>query len=225
MIIYGTKTFDLKTASFPFACTDCGYEQQQVRIHRTFFSLYYIPLIPFRKSARICCPMCFKEVKKNKFFKELASKINPAEAKFQLKSILKSARTPFHAVAASYLAVTLFAGAMTYFYFDDQKNQYQAKVYTQNPTENVIGIAKINDTDYPFQMMFIPEIHGELVWVFDGKHGYKTSGDAKNALKSVLNSISNKKIKNNFFEPVVVPLKDFQQIEFVYVHALDKKID
>lgn len=225
MIIYGTKTFDLKTASYPFACTDCGHERQQVHVHRTFFSLYYIPLIPFRKTGRIRCPMCYKEVKKNKFFKELASKINPAEAKFQFKSILKSARTPFHAVAASYLVATLFAGVMTYSFYEEQKNQDQVKVYVQNPTDNVIVIAKIKDSVYPYQMMYIPEIHDEEACVFDWKYGYETLSDAKHALELALNSIGNKRIKTNFFEPIVVSLKDFAQIEFMYVHTLDKRID
>jgi hypothetical protein len=169
--------------------------------------------------------MCYKEVKKNKFFKELASKINPAEAKFQFKSILKSARTPFHAVAASYLVATLFAGVMTYSFYEEQKNQDQVKVYVQNPTDNVIVIAKIKDSVYPYQMMYIPEIHDEEACVFDWKYGYETLSDAKHALELALNSIGNKRIKTNFFEPIVVSLKDFAQIEFMYVHTLDKRID
>lgn len=225
MIIYGIKTFDLKTAPYPFACTNCGHERQQVHVHRTFFCLYHIPLVPFLKTGRIRCPVCYKEVKKNKFFKELSSRINPAEAKSQFKAIMKTARTPFHAITASYLVATLLAGVMTYSFYEEQNNQNQVKVYIQNPTDNVVLIAKIKDSVYPYQIIYIPEIHDGEALIFDWKYGYENLSDAKHALELALNSIGNRRIKTNFFEPYVVSLKDFGDTDLVFLQTLDKKVD
>jgi len=225
MIIYGTKTFDLKTATFPFACSSCGHERQQIYVHRTFFSLYYIPLIPFKKIGLIKCPMCYREVKKGKFFKELASKVNPAEAKFQFKSILKSARTPFHAVASAYLIATLFAGVMTYWYYEEQKKSDQANFYRQKPSDNVIAIIKIQDDPYPYQIMYIPEIQEGEALIFDWKYGYKTLSDARGGLESAIDSTRNKSIKNHFFEPTIMSTEYFPFVEFADIHPLETKVD
>gem|GEM_PF-2897366 len=196
-----------------------------MQVDRTFFTLYHIPFIPFLRKARISCPICCREIKKNKFFKELASKINPAEAKFQFKSILKSARTPFHAIAASYLAATLVIGVMTYTYYEDLKHQNQVKAYQQNPTDNVLLIAKNNDSAYPYTIIYIPEIHEEEAIVFDWKYNYENFSDAKHALELAINSVSNKRIKTNFSEPYTIASKDISQIEYMYAHTFDKRID
>ncbi|MBA3604215.1 MAG: hypothetical protein H0W50_11405 [Parachlamydiaceae bacterium] len=226
MLIYGTKTIDFKTIDLPVACSECGHDHQLLQIYRKFFSLYCMPLIPLRKKGIVICPSCNRELKKKSFFKELGSKgLDPAQAKLHFESLLKATKTPLYMYALPMLILAFVIGVFAYASYESHLNKAQAKAYLQNPTDNALIIAKLENDTHSYQVMYIPEIRNQKALIFDWKYGYDSLGDAKKGLDLALQSIQNKKIKANFLEPIVTSVENFPMVEFVYVHILDKRVD
>ncbi|MBO4456538.1 MAG: zinc-ribbon domain-containing protein [Butyrivibrio sp.] len=60
-IIYGTKAFrkDLGYTNKVYHCNNCNNNNQQLILrNRKFFTLYWIPLIPFSSKYYVSCPVC-----------------------------------------------------------------------------------------------------------------------------------------------------------------------
>ncbi|MDE5966178.1 MAG: zinc ribbon domain-containing protein [Lachnospiraceae bacterium] len=65
MILYGTKTFrKILGYTTTRQCGHCGNETRQAIVRNfTWFTLFFIPLIPLWMSYTVVCPSCQKESK------------------------------------------------------------------------------------------------------------------------------------------------------------------
>ena len=227
MIIYGIKTIDLNTVHLPIVCTGCGHEQQSLQVYRNFFSLYFIPVIPLRKSGIITCPACSRQLKKKPFLKELATKkLDSAQAKFHFESIFKTAQTPLY----MYIAPLLLAVAMIIYFANsfhqDQHGKELAEQYLQNPIGNVITVIKTTENSaYPYMITYIAEVSKETSVVFDWKYSYESIHDANEQVDLAYKSMRKNKLKEDFSGPYLVDTKDIKAAGIVRVHTLDKVID
>ena len=222
MIIYGIKNIPLKTLEFPVPCLSCGNEKQGIEVYCTCFSLFYIPFLPYRKRALLYCEACGKTQKMRDFFKKVSSK---KEAKSHFKSILKKIRVPFYLFATTGTAMALI-GAAAYLSYTSQKQiSIQAGSYSRKPISNALVVIKVEDDVYPYQIAYVPEVDNKEAIVFVWKYSYERKGDARKALSTVLNSLSTNTVEANFSEPYVVLLKDFSNLDFVYVEQLEKEFD
>ncbi|MBA3603794.1 MAG: hypothetical protein H0W50_09190 [Parachlamydiaceae bacterium] len=162
MLIYGTKKIELKTIDLPVACTSCGHAQQRLQIYRKFVSLYFIPLIPLQKKSVVNCPSCFKELKGKIFFEGLATKeLDPVQAKFHFKSILKATKTPLYMYVLPFLLVALIAGVFAYGYHESQQSKVMLEEYLHSPVGNVITVIKSQEGAYPYHISYIAEINDQ----------------------------------------------------------------
>ena len=61
MIIYGTKAFNSKkgTANEMILCNQCGYETYWELLNsRSWFTLFFIPIFPYKTEELLICPRC-----------------------------------------------------------------------------------------------------------------------------------------------------------------------
>ncbi|WP_051226908.1 zinc-ribbon domain-containing protein [Butyrivibrio sp. MC2013] len=69
MIIWGTREFKIKKGLTrkKYHCDHCGNDHQWQLINIwTWFTLYFIPIIPLYKKSILICPICEYGIKVNK---------------------------------------------------------------------------------------------------------------------------------------------------------------
>lgn len=227
MIIYGIRTVDLKTVHLPIACTNCEHDHQSLQIYRHYFSLYFIPVIPFRKSGLISCPSCLRQLKKKTFLKELTAKgFDSTQAKLHFESIFKSAQTPLYMYLAPFLLAIATILFFAYSYHHNQREKAFAEQYHQNPVGNVIAVIKSTENSaYPFLISYIAEVGKETSVVFDWKYSYETLEDANQAVDMAYKIINKNKLKDDFDGPYVVRTDNVKTIDIVRVRTLGKTIN
>jgi hypothetical protein len=224
MIEFGTEPIELKTIDIQHSCSSCGYNHQKIHIYRVFFSLFHIPVIPLHKSAIVSCLRCGKQHDKEELVEELLSDgKNAKEVEVHLKAIIKETKVPFYTYVTTGLAFTFVIWLIASNYYEEHQSSIQLASYAQKPIDNVLVVFKA-DHAFPYHIMYIPQIvDGEAV-IFEWKYAYRSLEDAKKEMAKVTISISTT-VKNNFYEPILVPLDAFLDSKFVHINPLPVTID
>ncbi len=226
MLIYGTKTIDLKTIDLPVACTNCGHSQQRLHIFRNFLSLYFIPIIPLRKKGIVNCPACLNELKEKVFFKELAYKgLDLAQAKSHYKSFLNSTKTPLYMYVLPFLLLAFLVGCFATTFHESQQIKLSVKEYLKSPLGNVITVIKSKEGAYPYHISYIAEIYGETAVVFDWGYSYESKNDVERGVKLARKSIDKNDLKTDFSLPHFVPVEIVKEVGIVDIRTLNKPVD
>lgn len=139
MILFGTKSKNIKTISTNTTCEHCGQTAIVMQVYQNYFHLYYIPFIPYKKVVSRECTYC-KNVINHAELLNLAE--NKAEAKKALKDLKKSVRTPLYMY--SFWAIIIFL-ALCYCLFQNDRPSYDVQAYIEDPTDKAIVVFSGDD--------------------------------------------------------------------------------
>lgn len=227
MIVFGVKTIDLNTMELPIACTNCGHEHQFLHIYQNFFSLYFIPVVPLKKSGIITCPHCFRQLKKKLFLKELTAKgLDSLQTKLHFNSFFNAVKTPLRLYVAPLLFVIAVITFFVYCFYQERQDKELTEKYLLNPVGNVIAVLKTSENpSYPYQIAYIAEVSNETSVVFDWKYSYESVDGANQDIKLASASIIKNMLKEGFKGPYLVDTKEVKTSDIVRIHPLNKSID
>lgn len=210
MLVYGIKRIELNTSQISLPCAECGHAHQWLHVYRNFFSLYFFPVIPLKKSGIVSCPGCSIEVKKKAFLKQLDAKEFNHTAKHDVESIFQAAKTPFYWFIAPLVLIVLIMGGLTMSYQTTELKKQYLSEYRQNPLGNVLVISKSPTDIYPYFITYVPDVRGEYAVVFAWNYSYETLADAKRASNLASKSIRDGKLQDHFSEPYLILRESLQ---------------
>lgn len=163
-LIYGTKTYVLQQIPLPVNCKKCEHPEQSMVVTKSFFSFYFIPLIPLRKKMIVCCPQCSQEISKRRFLKELSMQGKEWEnIREKMNQIVRSTKVPikyYLPLLLTLIAVCVFSG------FAYRGNVIQAemvKQFQEDPQEKALVAIKLKDKSHPYTLIYISEIDNDNV--------------------------------------------------------------
>lgn len=108
MTFFSTGRKELKSYILKLPCLKCNHEPQRISIYRTYFHLFFIPIIPFRKKAAFNCPHCGNSLSMRKFLKtQNMTSEQKTNVKSHLKDLIKQTRSPTYPLI--FLAIMIIA--------------------------------------------------------------------------------------------------------------------
>lgn len=130
MVIYGTNSPKTKSSPFPnHQCTNCGREETHVIIRSHYFHVFWIPIIPFKKSLKIVCASC-KHINK-------PSEVNQ-EIKAFTRELKSSVKHPWYAFSG----LTIILLAIIFFNIQGYVQKKELKELVDNPAVGDIYLLK-----------------------------------------------------------------------------------
>jgi hypothetical protein len=98
----------------------------------------------------------------------------------------------------------------------------QAASYSSKPFSNVLVVIKVKDDAYPYHLAYVQEINAQGATVLVWNYVYEKLSDARTAIQKALTSLRNQTVEANFSESYTVPLKEFSELDFVYIDPLER---
>ncbi|EFB41058.1 MULTISPECIES: zinc-ribbon domain-containing protein [Parachlamydia] len=219
-IVYGVNPIHLVSHTLPIACSNCNHAQQQIDVYKNYFSLFWIPLIPFFRKAHVMCPSCKQEVEGVEFVKQQMARGESEETiQSKLNAVIKSAKEPLYPKIFQALVVLAIVIFYACYLYASQQMKKAIEMYLENPAANVLLVLKADDLgDYPYMVCYVSQVEGDMLVLQEWKYSYGSRRDARNSLETVERSIQKNQVEEKFYEEKVVSKSVFSEypIEEVY---------
>ena len=162
MIIYGWNSKNIKQADLgDYVCPNCNEKQSVIAIFAHYLHIFWIPLFPFKKSAKIVCGHCQLDTEEKTMSDDMKGTIK------QLKATVSPPKSLFS-------GLILVAAAVAFFSFSSVKNTQQEQQYIENPQVGDVYVLKDPEesTAYDHFLMKINEVNGDSLWVSFSAYSY-----------------------------------------------------
>ncbi|GJM27378.1 MAG: hypothetical protein DHS20C17_00130 [Cyclobacteriaceae bacterium] len=162
MIIYGWNSKNIKQAELDaYQCPKCGEKKSVLAIFAHYLHIFWIPLFPFKKSAKIVCAHCQLDTEEKTLPDEMKVTIR------QLKSKVSHPKSLFSGLIVIFIAVAFFS-------FRSVQNANLEQSYVENPQVGDVYIIKGPDetSEYNHFLFKINEIEEDSIWVSFSSYTY-----------------------------------------------------
>lgn len=191
-ITYGTKGKIISSKAAHLTCTTCGGSQHTMHVVQRYFNIFWIPVIPLRKTVVTECGQC-RKVSESK-------ELEP-QSRGIAEQARKSASTP--AWTFSGLGVAIVLGLSLWAL--DIRRQESVQAYIRQPVAGDIVVYKSNGK---YRVLKITEALGETVQIRPANYEYDhTYG----ALKHMRRNQTQADYFSN--ELLSISLEEFRQLE------------
>ena len=162
MIIYGWNSKNIKQAELEsYNCPECSEKQSVIAIFAHYVHIFWIPFLPYKKSASIVCGHC-----------QLATEENtmPAEMKGTISQIKSNVSTP----KSLFSGLILLLVAVVFFSFRSYQNEQLEATYLGNPQIGDVYVLRDLEeaSEYKHFLMKINEIESDSLWVSFNSYSY-----------------------------------------------------
>lgn len=214
-LIYGTKTYVLQQDPLSFDCKMCKHPEQSMVVIKSFFSLYYIPLIPLRKKMIIHCPKCSKEMSKRRFLQELSllgkEWVNTRE---KMNQIVRSAKVPlkyYLPLLLTFFALCVFSG---FIYQSAGKQRIIIKQFQEDPQKNALLAINLKSKSFPYTLIYISGIDNDNVIFYPFVYSFENTFSIDKHLANAEEQIRVGDMKE-FGEELILTKEDFRELKIV----------
>ena len=155
MIIYGWNSKNIKQADMEaYQCPSCGQKQSVLAVFAHYFHIFWIPLFPFKKSARIVCGHCQLSTEE---------KAMPDEMKATIKQLKSAVSLP----KGLFSGLILIFAAVAFFSFRNVQNSQLEQSYLEKPQTGDVYVLKDQEesSEYNHYLMKINEVEGDSLYV------------------------------------------------------------
>ena len=162
MIVYGWDAKNIKQAPLEnYECPHCQQKQSVLVIFAKYVHIFWIPFIPFKKTAIIVCNHC------NHKTDEKAITLVPQTTIKQLKATVPLPKYMFSGLA-------LLVVAIGYLVYLGAKNDNLEQAYLNDPQLGDVYLIKSPDepSEYNHYLLKVREINGDSVWVSNSAFSY-----------------------------------------------------
>lgn len=189
MIVYGWNAKIVKQAPLDdYECPNCHQKQSVMVILVRYVHLFWIPFVPFKKTAVIVCNHCQHETE------EKAITLGTKEAIQQLKGAVPIPKYLFSGL----VLITL---AIAYFIYQDKKDGEREQAYLNDPHVGDVYIVKSKEekSAYNHYLMKVRKVEGDSLWVSYSSFNYNglvSKLDPKDGFLNVMYAIHKNGIKD-----------------------------
>ena len=162
MIIYGWNSKNIKQGDLEtYQCPNCGEKQSVMAIFAHYVHIFWIPLFPFKKSARIVCNHCQLNTEEKTMPEEMRGTID------KLKSTVGIPKSLFSGLLILIVAIGFFS-------LGSAKKRKLEQSYIENPQiGDVYVLQDPNETsEYNHYLMKINEIEEDSFLVSFSAYSY-----------------------------------------------------
>lgn len=182
MIIYGWNSKNIKQADLEaYVCPNCNEKQSVLTIFAHYAHIFWIPLFPFKKTARIVCGHCQLDTEEKSMPEDMKGTIK------QLKSAVAVPKSLFSGLVVLALVVSLFT-------FRNIQNARLGQVYLQNPQIGDVYVIEDPEesSEYNHFLLKVNDIEGDSLWVSFNTYAYNdvvTELDSRDGFYDVMYSL------------------------------------
>ena len=162
MIIYGWNSKNIKQAELEaYNCPECGEKQSAIAIFSHYVHIFWIPIFPYKKSAKIACGHCQLATEEKSMPEEMKETIG------QLKSSVSTPKSLFSGLLLLMIAVAFFS-------FRSFKNEQLEQSYIESPQIGDVYVLKDleESSEYKHYFMKLNEIENDSLWVSFNSYSY-----------------------------------------------------
>jgi len=197
MIVFGTGVKRLDSSNLDTAkCPSCANYSLKVAIFQKYFSIFFIPVFPYKKVATVQCAQCESTLEEKNF---------PIDIKKGVEIKKQDVKTPIYL----FIGLILLFVASSYYYYSTVQEEQKIQSYLKEPRVNdyyIMDIKNAKDPTYKYLIFKVNKVESDSIQFLIGQYLYNGKTGAKKAIhQGTVNE------QGYFVKPTVIARNDIDK--------------